>query len=238
NSTCTGPPQSSTAASTDSRSARLRWIAFTPGSVTSAKSMTTTSAPASCTSSATAAPMPVAPPTTNARLPSYRNASNAPMGGLSFCFLCLAESGDDAADLEIDDRVHVDPQLLEYCVPVLVELGGPPRRRRLLVELHGGGDETERHAGRRLALLHVAVSDGLGVGRHLEGVLHHRPLAGEVGQPFTPLVERRTREHLVEDGDGLDRVGQQRLVVGEPLVCGQLRLADDLAHVRPVLPGL
>jgi hypothetical protein len=49
---------------------------FTPVSVTGARSMTTTSAPASCASSATAAPMPVAPPTTSARLPSYLNASN------------------------------------------------------------------------------------------------------------------------------------------------------------------
>src|SRR4051794_40674164 len=39
--------------------------------------MTTTSAPASCTSCATPAPMPVAPPTTTARLPSYRYASKS-----------------------------------------------------------------------------------------------------------------------------------------------------------------
>ncbi len=41
-----------------------------PASVTSAKSITTTSAPASRASSAAAAPMPVAPPTTRTRLPS------------------------------------------------------------------------------------------------------------------------------------------------------------------------
>ena len=57
-------------ASIEPRSARFTWIAFTPSSVTSAKSMTTTSAPASRTTSAAAAPIPVAPPTTSARLPS------------------------------------------------------------------------------------------------------------------------------------------------------------------------
>ena len=70
NSACTGPPHSSTAASMEALSARFTWMAFAPGSVTSAKSMTTTSAPASCTSSAVAAPMPVAPPTTRTRFPS------------------------------------------------------------------------------------------------------------------------------------------------------------------------
>ena len=70
NSACTGPPHSSTAASMESLSARLTWMALAPGSFTSAKSMTTTSAPASCTSSAAAAPMPVAPPTTRTRFPS------------------------------------------------------------------------------------------------------------------------------------------------------------------------
>src|SRR5215213_1692135 len=70
-----GPPHSSTAASMLARSRRSRLIALAPASVTGAKSITTTSAPRSCTSSAVAAPMPVAPPTTNARLPSYRNAS-------------------------------------------------------------------------------------------------------------------------------------------------------------------
>src|SRR5205807_5236609 len=72
----TGPPHSSTAASIDALSDRSRLIALTPSSVTSARSMTTTSAPASLTSSAVAAPMPVAPPTTRARLPSYLKASN------------------------------------------------------------------------------------------------------------------------------------------------------------------
>ena len=45
NSAWTGPPHSSTAASMDALSARLTWMALTPGRVTSAKSMTTTSAP-------------------------------------------------------------------------------------------------------------------------------------------------------------------------------------------------
>src|SRR5947209_4746313 len=79
NRACTGPPHSSTAASIDALSERSSLIALTPSRVTSARSMTTTSAPASFTSSAVAAPMPVAPPTTTARLPSYLNASNRPI---------------------------------------------------------------------------------------------------------------------------------------------------------------
>ena len=48
----------------------------TPSSVTRARSMTTTSPPASWASLAAAAPMPVAPPTTSTRLPSKQNASS------------------------------------------------------------------------------------------------------------------------------------------------------------------
>ena len=70
NSAWIGPPHSSTAASMEASSARLTWMALAPGSFTSAKSITTTSAPASCTSSAAAAPIPVAPPTTRTRFPS------------------------------------------------------------------------------------------------------------------------------------------------------------------------
>src|SRR5437764_916171 len=82
-SACTGPPHSSTAASIDALSDRSRLMALTPSRVTSARSMTTTSAPASFTSSAVAAPIPVAPPTTSARLPSYLNASNRPISSPS-----------------------------------------------------------------------------------------------------------------------------------------------------------
>ena len=66
----TGPPQASTAASIDAGSARSTSIDCTPSRVTGARSITTTSAPASRVSSAAAAPMPVAPPTTRTRLPS------------------------------------------------------------------------------------------------------------------------------------------------------------------------
>ena len=45
-------------------------------------------------------------------------------------------SGDDAADLEIHDGVPVDADALEDGVAVLVELGRPPRLRRLLTELN------------------------------------------------------------------------------------------------------
>src|SRR5215217_6153404 len=86
------PPQWSRAASIDSRSARFTWTALTPGWVTSAKSRTTTSAPASRTTWAVAAPMPLAPPTTRARLPSKRKASKVLIGAPS-CGWCRHEHG-------------------------------------------------------------------------------------------------------------------------------------------------
>ena len=64
-------------------------------------------------------------------------------------------------------------------VTVLVELGSSRRHGGLLVELDGCRDEPERCPGRGVALLHVAVGDGLRVGRRLECVLHDRPLPGE-----------------------------------------------------------
>jgi hypothetical protein len=70
NNAWTGPPQASTARSMLAASRRSTSMAVTPGRVTSAKSMTTTSPPSSCTRAAVAAPMPVAPPTTSALLPS------------------------------------------------------------------------------------------------------------------------------------------------------------------------
>src|SRR5215469_15114616 len=132
--------------------------------------MTTTSAPASCRSWAVAAPIPLAPPTTSARLPSYRNASNRDMSILSSV---VRVSADDATDLEVDDGIPVDPQVTEDVVAMLVELRRPPRDGGLLVELDGRGHEPERDSGRRLALLHVPVGDALGVRHRLEGVLHH-----------------------------------------------------------------
>src|SRR4029453_6162791 len=71
-----GPPHSSTAPSIDALSARSRWIDLTPDSFTLAKSITTTSAPASPARPAVAPPIPQAPPTRSTRLPSYRNLSN------------------------------------------------------------------------------------------------------------------------------------------------------------------
>ena len=44
-----------------------------------------------------------------------------------------------------------------------------------------------------LAVLHVAVGDGLRVGRRLERVLDDGPLADEVGEPLAPLVEGAAR---------------------------------------------
>src|SRR4051794_6569199 len=123
--------------------------------------MTTTSAPASWTSSAVAAPIPVAPPTTRARFPSNRNASNSDMY-LSPWFLC-GGSGDDAADLEVHDGIPVEADRLQDLVAVLVEVGRPPELRLLLVELDRRGDELERRPVGVHRLLDVAVGDRLRV---------------------------------------------------------------------------
>src|SRR5258708_39195532 len=88
--------------------------------------MTTTSAPASRAASAVAAPIPDAPPTTSARLPSYRNASKRLIS-----FPPLGRSRDDAAHLQVHDRVPIQAQLAKNGVAVLVELRRPPRRGRL-----------------------------------------------------------------------------------------------------------
>src|SRR5207247_3148347 len=125
-----------------------------------------------------AAPMPVAPPTTSARLPSYRKASNWLMTDV------LLVSGDHAANAEVDDRIHVEAELAEDLVAVLVELGCPAGQRRLFVVLHGRGHEPERVAVGRLAVLHVAVGDRLGVDGHLERGMHDRPLPAEVLEPL------------------------------------------------------
>src|ERR671916_672702 len=149
NSASTGPPICDTAASIDALSDRSRLM--------SARSITRTSAPASLTSSATAAPMPVAPPTTSARLPSYLNASNVPMSclrcrlvvGVSCCRRLSVggarPSGHDPADLQVDDGVHVEAEAAEDVVAVLDEFGRPPGRRRLAAELHGRRRQLEGH---------------------------------------------------------------------------------------------
>ena len=85
------------------------------------------------------------------------------------------------------------PRLGEDGVAVLVELRRPARRRRLLVELHRRGDELERDAVGGLAVLEVAVGDGLRIDRRLQRVLDDGPLADEVGEPLAPLVERSLR---------------------------------------------
>src|SRR5262245_27989176 len=230
NSACTGPPHSSRAASIEAFSERSRWMAFTPGSVISARSMTTTSAPASLASSATAAPMPVAPPTTSARRPSYLYASNSVMSYL------LVGSGHHAADLEVQDRVGVEPQPAEDGITVLVELGRPPGRRGLPAVLDGGGGQPEGHALGRLAVLDVAVRHRLRVGRHLQGVLNHRPLAAELQQTLAPVGRVALGERLPHRIGGGDDVLADGIGAGEALVVSQLGPAEHGARLGPV-PG-
>src|SRR4029453_4143833 len=133
NSACSGPPHSSTAASIEAFWALSTLVAFAP-------------------SRAPPPPLPVAPPTTSPRLPSYLYASNVPMSSP-----CRSLSGHHAADLEVHDRVPVDPELAEDRVAVLVEPRRPPGRPRLPVVLDGCGAQPEGHALRGRAVLHVAV---------------------------------------------------------------------------------
>ena len=66
-------------------------MALTPANVTSARSMTTTSAPAARANSAAAAPIPVAPPTTSTRLPSNRNESNKSLTAIAGRYLKFSQ---------------------------------------------------------------------------------------------------------------------------------------------------
>src|SRR4051812_33488968 len=121
-------------------------------------------------------PRPSDAPTTTARMVRFLS------------WVGRSRSGDDAANLEVEDRVHVETEAGEDVVTVLVELRRPLRDGRFFVELDRGGGQLEGRAGRGLAVDDVAVRQGLRVGCGLERVLHHRPLTGEAEQHLTPLV--------------------------------------------------
>ena len=89
-----------------------------------------------------------------------------------------------------------------------------------------------------LALLHVPVGDALRVDRALERVLHHAPLAGEVGQPLAPLGHRALGEGHLEERLRLQAVLDQRRVVGEARVGPELGPPDGVAELDPVPAGL
>ena len=101
----------------------------------------------------------------------------APLGSVSVSI--IVRSRDDAADLEVDDGVPVEPELAEDVIAVLVELGRPLGLRGLLVVLHRRGHQLEGCAARGLAVLHVAVGDALRIGDGFERVLHDGPLPDE-----------------------------------------------------------
>src|SRR5262245_11903376 len=110
--------------------------------------------------------------------------------------VCRGSSRDDAANLEVEDRVHVEAELAEDGVAVLVELRRPPRCGRLAAVLDRRGGQLERRALGRAALLDVAVGHGLLVRRSLERVLDHGPLPGELGEPLAPLVRGAAGDRL------------------------------------------
>ena len=88
------------------------------------------------------------------------------------------------------------PSSARMASPCSLNSGARPAVAGSLVVLHRCGDQLERVPGRGLAVLQVAVGHGLRVDGRLERVLHHGPLAVEVGEAGAPLVERRRREHL------------------------------------------
>src|SRR5437764_1608349 len=157
----TGAPHSSTAASIDALSDRSSLIALTPSSVTSARSMTTTSAPASFTSSAVAAPIPVAPPTTRARLPSNLKASNRLISSLP---VSACRPGDR---LRLQILLEPSDAVLAADAAVLV---APERHVRAHGHTAVDGDE--------------AGPDAAGDG---EGALE-RPRRDHAGEPVLALV--------------------------------------------------
>src|SRR5439155_25890559 len=65
-------------------------------------------------------------------------------------------SCDYSFDLEVHNGVPIQTELGEDLVAVLVELRSPSDWSGLAVILHRGGNEAERKAGRRLAVLDVA----------------------------------------------------------------------------------
>ena len=121
---------------------------------------------------------------------------------------------------------------------MLVELRGPQGLGGLAAVLDRGRGQAERDPVGGLAVAHVAVGHRLGVGGGLEGVLHDRPLATEVGQPLPPLVQGTLGEGGGEQFVALVAVGQDRGGIDEALVVGQLRNADQGDGLGPVLPGL
>src|SRR4051812_8081534 len=132
--------------------------------------MTTTSPPRSRTICAADAPMPVAPPTTSARLPSYRNDSMPTMllgvsrlatdvSGLS------VSRGDRLCTLQEQPRRH----RVERQAHVHRRLPGQGPRVRPFeqdAELVAGEDEEPRHVVDRSAADVAVVLDDLLTARH------------------------------------------------------------------------
>src|ERR1700722_13906669 len=98
-----------------------------------------------------------------------------------------SDSGDYAADLEVDDGVPVEPEFGQDGITVFVEVGRSLRGRGFLVELHGCAPHLERGSARRPAWLDIAVGDDLGVVWQFEGILYHSPLSDEVFEAFAPF---------------------------------------------------
>lgn len=117
---------------------------------------------------------------------------------------------------------------------VLVELGCPAGPGGRLVVLYGRAGELEGRAVGGDGVDDESVGDGLGIGCCLEGVLHHGPLAGEVGRAIAPLVDGPLGEDLSEQGGSLGGVLGETDRVLEARVGGQVRSADRDTRVGPV----
>ena len=102
----------------------------------------------------------------------------------------------------------------------------------------GARGQPEGRSACRLAVLDVAVGDNLGVLRQFQGVLHHGPLADEVGQALRHSARGRARERRLQDGDGLAHCWRGAIRGRRSGGRRQVGAVDRVAHRGPVFASL
>ena len=185
-----------------------------PARVTSARSITTTSAPASLrqlgdrrahAGGATDDERPLAVvPERVEQCPCRLSL----LVSMSVGRGVVGRSGDDAADLEVHDarpsRGRGSSRISSPCSlnsGARSGAGGSPPYCTGAAASWNGMPSTVSQS------CDVAVGDGLRVGGGLERVLHHRPLAGEAREPLAPLVGGALGERPAQQLGGLGGVG-------------------------------
>src|SRR5271156_5266185 len=118
------------------------------------------------------------------------------------------------------------------------ELGGAGQSRRLLVELHGVGDQFPGMAVRVLDRDDVSIGAQLLVLARFDTVLDWRPLTLQRAEGLAPFDEGASSQLRSEDLRRLLRVFHQAVYGVEARVVSQLWPADVLAEIAPVPAGL